>query len=298
MDSMPGTDGPDRSIENEWTDHRKRLLDLGYRMLGSVSEAEDVVQEAYARLLVADRAGIDDVVGWLMTITSRLCIDRLRSHDRSKRSYLGPWLPEPLVVDDRWDVADRITLDDSVRMALLVVLEQLSPAERTAFVLHDVFGLSFDRIGEIVGRSAQACRQLASRARRHIEEDRAVARFEVDEGDHRAVVEQFADACHHGDFDALVRILDPAVIGDFDSGGVIRGAPLTELDGAVPVARQLVATVSRSGATFIVASVNGEPGVVLELDGAVLAVIAVGVHAGRVDVLHGIGNPDKLTHLR
>jgi RNA polymerase sigma-70 factor (ECF subfamily) len=170
---------PPAGIDEIWHQHRRRVLDVAYRMLGSVHDAEDVVQEAYSRLLAIDVEALDDVRGWLVTVTSRLCIDRLRAHERVKRAYVGPWLPEPIVdaASADVDLADRITLDDTVRMALMVVLEQLSPAERAAFVLHDIFSVDFDTVAELVGRSPQACRQLASRARRRIEADEAVTRF-------------------------------------------------------------------------------------------------------------------------
>jgi RNA polymerase sigma-70 factor (ECF subfamily) len=291
-------DGAER-FEELWAEHRRRVLDVGYRMLGSLSDAEDVAQEAYARLVVADIEAIDDIRGWLVAVASRICIDRLRAHEHSRRSYVGPWLPEPLVADvAAVDVADRVTLDESVRMALMVVLEQLSPAERTAFVLHDVFDLPFDQIGPIVGRSPQACRQLASRARRHIEADKTTARFEIDPGDHRQITARFAQACERGDLDQLIAVLDPAVIGDFDSGGAIPGAPLTELDGAERVARQLIRSLSPLTARFEIADVNGTPGVVVLINNAVVTVIALGIRHGVIDLIHAIGNPTKLTHLQ
>ena len=142
------------------------MLNIGYRMLSSVTDAEDVAQEVFAKLAEVDIDQIDDVLGWLVTVTSRMCIDRLRLHENSRRAYVGPWLPEPVVEGSADIVGDQITLDDSVRMALLVVLDRLTPAERVAFVLHDVFSLPFTEVGEIVGRSPQAARQLATRARR------------------------------------------------------------------------------------------------------------------------------------
>lgn len=290
-------DGAER-FEALWAEHRRRVLDVGYRMLGSLSDAEDVAQEAYARLVVADLEAIDDVRGWLVAVASRICLDRLRAHEYSRRSYVGPWLPEPLVADAAAiDVADRVTLDESVRMALMVMLEQLSPAERTAFVLHDVFDLPFDQIGPIVGRSPQACRQLASRARRRIRADKTAARFEIDPGDHRQIATRFAQACERGDLDQLIAVLDPSVVGDFDSGGAIPGAPLTELDGAERVARQLIRSLSPLPARFEVAEVNGSPGVVVLIDDAVVTVIALGISDGAIDVIHAIGNPTKLAHL-
>lgn len=290
---------PPAGIDEIWHQHRRRVLDVAYRMLGSVHDAEDVVQEAYSRLLAIDVESLDDVRGWLVTVTSRLCIDRLRAHERVKRAYVGPWLPEPIVAAASADVdlADRITLDDTVRMALMVVLEQLSPAERAAFVLHDIFSVDFDTVAELVGRSPQACRQLASRARRRIEADEAVTRFHVDRSDHDLVVARFVDACERGDLDSLLAVLDPGVIGDFDSGGVIPGAPLLALDGAPAVARQLMATVINRGLTFETAEVNGEPGVIIATETDVVAVISLGMRDGWIDVIHAVGNPAKLTHL-
>ncbi len=290
---------PPAGIDETWHQHRKRVLDVAYRMLGSVHDAEDVVQEAYGRLLAVDLESLDDVRGWLVTVTSRLSIDRLRSHERIKRAYVGPWLPEPIVgvASADVDLADRVTLDDTVRMALMVVLEQLSPPERAAFVLHDIFSLDFTAVAELVGRSPQACRQLASRARRRIESDEAVARFQVDRSEHELVVARFVDACERGDLDSLLAVLDPGVIGDFDSGGVVPGAPLLALDGAPAVARQLRATVVNRGAAFEPADVNGEPGVIISIDQQVVAVLSLGVRDGCIDVIHAIGNPAKLSHI-
>ena len=292
---------PDESarFEDLWTDHRRRVLDVGYRMLGTLSDAEDVAQETYARLIAADIETIDDIRGWLVAVASRICIDRLRAHEHSRRSYVGPWLPEPLVTGvDSADVADQITLDESVRMALMVVLERLSPAERTAFVLHDVFDLPFDEIASIVDRSPEACRQLASRARRRIAVDRSTVRFEIDPGDHHQVAARFAGACERGDLDGLVAVLDPAVAGDFDSGGLIPGAPLSELHGAQPVARQLVRSLSPLGAEFEVVDVNGSPGVIVSVDDVVVTVIALETRSGVIDLIHAVGNPAKLIRLQ
>ena len=284
-------------ISELWQQHHCRAFDVAYRLLGSVDDADDAVQEAYLRLSSAELEQIDDVRGWLVTVTSRLCLDRLRAHERLRRAYVGPWLPEPIVEQPAGgaDPADRATLDESVRMALLVVLEELSPAERTSFVLHDVFGLPFDEIGQIVGRRAGACRQLASRARRRI--GASPARFNVDSREHDAVVRRFAAACQRGDLEGLVRVLDTDVVGDFDSGGQVAGAPLGALDGADRVARQLLGVLARRGARFEVASVNGQTGIVVRIADAVAAVISLVVVDGHVVVVHGVGNPDKLNHI-
>jgi RNA polymerase sigma-70 factor (ECF subfamily) len=278
-----------------WRSCRGRLSDIAYRMLGSVREAEDVVGEAFTRLVARGVTGIDDPQGWLVTVTCRLCVDRLRSHELRRRAYVGPWLPEPIVDlhGARVDPADRITLDDTVRMALLVVLERMSPAERTAFVLHDVFGVPFDDIASMVGRSPEACRQLASRARRRVDED-AGARFHVDVAEHARVAARFKLACESGDLDQLIEVLAPDVTGDFDSGGAIPGAPLEPLTGARPVAEQLRSAFSNVPCTFAVVDVNGLPGVTVSLGAHLMAVISIGVQEERVALIHAIGNPQKL----
>jgi RNA polymerase sigma-70 factor (ECF subfamily) len=288
------------TVEQIWRDQRRRLVDIGYRMLGTVSDAEDVADEAYARLVAADLETIDDPTGWMVTVTSRLCIDRLRSADQRRRAYVGPWLPEPIVsLADAGaiDPADRVTLDDSVRLALLVVLEQLSPAERTSFVLHDLFSVDFDHIAEIVGRSPAACRQLASRARRRIQAHPEAPRVAVDRAELERVARRFADACAFGEIEGLLEVLDPDVVGDFDSGGHIRGAPLDAIDGAASIAQTLVWAFRDPRFRFAVDDVNGEPGVVARLGDRIVAVIALGIHDGRVDLIHAIGNPHKLRHL-
>jgi len=216
------------------------------------------------------------------------------------RAYVGPWLPEPLVSTRPVggdDPADRVTLDDSVRLALLVVLEHLTPAERTAFVLHDLFGIDFDHVAEIVGRSPAACRQLASRARRRIAVHPEAPRTAVDRAELERVARRFADACASGAIDELLEVLDPDVVGDFDSGGHVPGAPLDAIDGAGPIAATLSRAFRNPRFSFAVDEINGEPGVVARLGDRVVAVIALGVRDGRVDLIHAIGNPAKLRHL-
>jgi RNA polymerase sigma-70 factor, ECF subfamily len=286
-------------LEHVWHQHRQRLLDIAYRMLGSVSDAEDVVQEAYTRLMRFDINRIDDVRGWLITVAGRLCLDHLKSADARRRAYVGPWLPEPLVElpDAGLDPADRVTLDDSVHMALLVVLEQLSPAERTAFVLHDVFQVSFDDVGTIVGRSPAACRQLATRARKRVQSDATPARFRVDASEQRRIAERFASACTAGDFEALLDILDPDVVIEFDSGGLLPPAAIRPLVGRDKVAAQVKWVFTTFDPNVTAASVNGEPGVVVTSQDHVVAVVAMSYRDGRIHQIRGVGNPEKLAHL-
>src|SRR5438045_2319041 len=195
---------------------RPRLLRVAYSELGDVGEAEDVVQEAWLRLERADADAIENLDGWLTTVVARLALDRLRSARVRREAYVGPWLPEPLASEE--DPADRVTLDESVSYALLAVLEQLSPAERTAFVLHDVFDLPFDDVADVVGRTPEAVRQLASRARRHVTGE-GRPRFAAAPGEHDRAVRAFGQAVAEGDLEGLVAVLDPDVVWTSDGGG-------------------------------------------------------------------------------
>ena len=218
---------------------RPRLLRLAYSELGDVGEAEDVVQEAWLRLERADAEAIENLDGWLTTVVARLALDRLRSARARRETYVGPWLPEPLVSDDP---ADRVTLDESVSYALLTVLEQLSPAERTAFVLHDVFDVPFGDVAEVVGRTPEAVRQLASRARRHVKRERP--RFAASRDEHDRAVRAFAQAVAEGDLEGLVAVLDPDVVWTSDGGGRATAAR-KPLRGGARVARAWAALSRR-----------------------------------------------------
>lgn len=295
MNDHPGSSDP--AVAAAWTAHRRRVLDLCYRMLGTLVDAEDAAQETFLRLARQDLDGIDDVVGWLVTVAGRVCLDRLRADNR-RRGYVGPWLPEPIVdgAASGVDPAERITLDDSVRIALLAVLERLSPAERVAFVLHDVFGMTFEQVAESVGRTPAACRKLASRARSAIRSDEE-PRFDVDPAAARQVVARFALACEAGDLAALVAVLDPDVVGEFDSGGRIPGAPITAVVGGRLVATTLLHAFGGTSATFDIVDVNAQPGIVVGLYGQVMAVITFETDGNHVHAIRAIGNPDKLARL-
>ena len=203
-------------LDRAWREHRRHLLDIGFRMLANLGDAEDAVQETYARLARADINEIDDVGGWLVVVVSRVCLDKLRAKRRHPTEHEASLVEK--LSDPAPDPADRVTLDDNVRLALVLVLERLTPAERTAFVLHDVFQYSFDAISEIVGRTPAACRQLASRARRTISASAAPSRFHIESAEQRRVVEQFIAASTSGDLDGLLAVLDPAVSGKGDVG--------------------------------------------------------------------------------
>lgn len=228
-------DSRDAEVLAAWRADRSHLVNLAFRMLGDIGEAEDVVQEAFSRLSVAELDSIEDQRGWLTVVTSRLSLDRIRSA-RSRRERPEDFAAaEPLTAvgspPPSVDPADRVTLDDSVRLALLLVMERLTPAERVVFVLHDVFGLPFDEIAETVGRPTATCRQLAHRARQKLEADSASRRFDIASAEHRAVTERFIAACATGDVDSLLAVLDRAVSGEVVLGtapspGVVHGADL------------------------------------------------------------------------
>ncbi|MFA9432181.1 RNA polymerase sigma factor SigJ [Egicoccus sp. AB-alg2] len=287
------TTGP---LEEHFRAHRRYLLGVAYRLLGSVTEADDALQEAWLRTRDADLDGVRDVRSWLTVIVTRICLDVLKSSRVQRERYIGEWLPEPIVDGaDPADPADRVSLDDSVSLALLVVLERLSPAERTAFVLHEVFGLPFDTIAEAVGRSPAACRQLASRARRHVEAD--APRFDADRDEHRRVVDAFANAAARGHLQDLLEVLDPDVVLRSDGGGKVpaRREPLV----SAPAVAALVLGIMRlrPGTRFRVATVNGAPGLLTYENGRLTGVVAFAVAAGRITELQLLMNPDKLQHV-
>jgi RNA polymerase sigma-70 factor, ECF subfamily len=271
---------------------RPRLLRVAYATLGSRAEAEDVVQDAWLRLARADRAEIRDLGAWLTTVVGRLALDALGSARVRRERYYGEWLPEPLV-GTAPDPADSVTLDEEVSLAMLRVLESLSPAERTAFVLHDVFGHSFEEVAEAVGRTPQATRQLASRARRHVEAGRP--RFPATREEQREVVSAFMAAAIEGDVDGLVAVLDPDVTMRADGGG--RVPALREPVHGAPNVATVLAGFARTGAARgEVISVNGAPGLLIEARGG-RSVMAFTVDAGRITAIDVVRNPDKLAHV-
>jgi RNA polymerase sigma-70 factor (ECF subfamily) len=291
------------SAAEEFEGHRGHLLGVAYRMLGTVADAEDAVQETYLRFAQVPFDEVHNVRGWLTTTLSRICLDELRSARARRESYVGPWLPEPLmrsataVAGGRPgpDPADRVTLDESVSMALLVLLETLSPAERTALVLHDVMGLSYAEVSAVVGRSEAACRQLVSRARAHVRG--GAPRFSADPAQHTSTVQAFLAACARGSVAELVRVLDPEVVLRSDGGGVVAGVARRPVVGADNVARLLLGVAGRNPASARFSTVNGSTGVVFEADGAVVGVMAFTVAAGRITEIDFVVNPDKLVRV-
>jgi RNA polymerase sigma-70 factor (ECF subfamily) len=282
----------DSELSAAFESHRAHLIHVAYGTLGSVSDAEDVVQEAWLRLARRGNPDeIQDLRAWLTRVVGRLALDSLRRARTARENYVGDWLPEP-VVDG--DAADRVTLDESVTMALLVVLESLSPAERTAFVLHDVFGMPFDDVGEVVGRAPTAVRQLAARARRHVDENRP--RHPASREDHRRVVEGFALACADGDLDALLSTLDTDVVWRSDGGGRVT-AMRRPLHGRDRVARAALGFMKRPPQAAVIASVNGWPGLVSRTGDGVLTVMSFTIDDRRIVAIETVRNPDKLTRV-
>jgi RNA polymerase sigma-70 factor (ECF subfamily) len=289
----------EQTVGDVYRMHRPYLVDLAFRMLGDLGAAEDAVQDAFSRLMGAAAGEIEDHRGWLIVVTSRLCLDQIRSararreraHDAAEIEYIAP--PQSGLADP----ADRITLDDRVRIALLVVLQRLSPAERVAFVLRDVFGLPFDTIAQTLGRSAPACRQLAVRARQKIAAHQAGhgppgSGPAVAASEHRAVTEKFLTACATGDIDSLLEVLDPGAWGQLVLGPE---APQRQavINGAERVARNLVRFWGE-GATLVSLSAAGQPVLLGFVDRQLTAVLVLTIRRERIAAVQVIADPRML----
>jgi len=283
----------DKQISQAWTEHRAYLIDLAFRMLGDVGAAEDVVQEAFFRLVQTPLGSIDDERGWLIVVTSRLCLDHIKSAMARRER------PQDMAVHDRHDQgsssvdpAERVTLDDEVRLALLVVLEHLTPAERVAFVLHDIFQLPFTIIAETVGRPSATCRQLASRARRKVKESRDTGWASIEPAAHRIVTRRFIAACANGDLNELLDVLDPDVFGEVDvrNGVVVRGAEC--------VARNLLRLWSRPGTVLVSQSVDGRPTVMAFTERNLVGVFDLTIEDTKITSIHVHVDASTLQPLR
>ena len=279
------------TVAERFAQARPRLLRLAYSELGDLGEAEDVVQEAWLRLQRVDVDTIENLDGWLTTVIARLALDRLRSARARRETYVGPWLPEPLVSEDP---ADRVTLDESVSYALLTVLEQLSPAERTAFVLHDVFDVPFGEVAEVVGRTPEAVRQLASRARRHVDRERP--RFTASRDEHERAVRAFALAVGEGDLEGLVEVLDPDAVWTTDGGGRAIAAR-KPLRGRERVARAWAALSRKAVYAPVEIELNGELGLLVPAADGHRAALSFVVSGGRITRIDAVRNPEKLRRL-
>ena len=297
---LRGADGVDPGVDV--LGERRHLISLAFRMLGTMAEAEDAVQETYIRwyrLSQDERDAIEVPVAWLTRVASRVCLNVLGSARWRRETYVGPWLPEPIPADavpglsvSGTDPLDQVTLDDSVSMALLIVLESMTAAERVSFVLHDIFAFPFNEIAEIVGRSPAACRQLATSARRRVKQgrDRRVPRAEHDE-----VVTAFAAAARDGDIAGLVAVLDPEVVWRSDGGGVVTAArkPVIGADRVVSFFLNLLA--KNPDAAVVEQETPDGLGFVLRDGGRVIGVVTLEVVGGLISDIRTVMNPHKLT---
>jgi RNA polymerase sigma factor (sigma-70 family) len=293
----PGHGRPDPGLDAIMSE-RRQLINLTYRLLGSLAEAEDAVQETYARWYAMSRQqqeSIESPGAWLTTVASRICLNLLGSARARRETYVGEWIPEPLPERTEGaaiDPADRVTLDESVSMAFLVVLESMTPAERVAFVLHDVFRYPFAEVADIVGRTPAACRQLATSARRRVRESQAPVSPTAQQA---GVVRAFKAAWETKDMDALIGLLDPDATAVADSGG-LSVAFLLPIEGGEQIARAWVEIANRATGTmtFLERTVNGQPGLVAEQDGVIVTVFAFEVAGDRIKRIWTVRNPEKL----
>jgi RNA polymerase sigma factor (sigma-70 family) len=300
-----GHGGPDQTLSAVMGE-RRQLINLAYRLLGSLAEAEDAVQETYTRwyAMTAEQQGaIKSPGAWLTTVASRVCLDLLGSARTRRELYVGEWLPEPLPAAAGQfgaapaDPADRVTLDESVTMAFLVVLETMTPAERVAFVLHDVFRYPFAEVADIVGRSPAACRQLASSARRRLPPSShpSASTTTTTTAKQAGLVRDFRQAWEAKDVGALIGLLDPGATATADGGGKASAA-LRPIEGGEQVARYLAGIIGRTPSpTVIERTVNGQPGLIVRQDGAVVTVFAFDIAADKITRIWIIRNPNKLT---
>jgi len=280
----------DASVTSETYESLRPLaFSIAYRMLGSVTEAEDVVQEGLLRLHRAE--DVEHPRAFVATVVTRLSIDELRSARARRETYPGTWLPEPIVTDSRPD-------DESVSMALLITLESLTPVDRAVFLLHDVFDYGYDEIAEIVGKTRENCRQLALRARRHVEARKT--RFETSREQREKLAARFFEAIREGDLDGLVALLAEDAVATGDGGGKAAARP-TPLHGGEKVARfmlGLMRLAERHAYTFEFLELNGEPGALIREDGEVAGTMIIEVSGDRITAVRSVVNPDKLRHLR
>jgi RNA polymerase sigma factor (sigma-70 family) len=298
--SGPGHDRPDPGLDAIMSE-RRQLINLAYRLLGSLAEAEDAVQETYARwyaMSPQQQDAIENPAAWLSKVASRICLNVLGSARARRETYVGAWLPEPLPDPGEWssgppaDPADRVTLDESVSMAFLVMLESMTPAERVAFILHDVFGYPFTEVAEITGRTPAACRQLASVARRRVRAAQPPATLTARQA---SIVRDFKHAWEAKDIGALIGLLDPGVILTGDGGGLAPASP-RPLEGGERVARYLadLARAAPGNMRLLERTVNGQPGLVAQLDDVTVAVYAFEIAGDQITRVWAVLNPRKL----
>lgn len=284
---------------DEFEANRRLMFSIAYRMLGSAMEAEDIVQEAYLRYRTVSPESIQSHKAFLTTMVTRLSINALQSSRAQRETYIGPWLPEPILTDEdaARSPAYQASLDDSISMAFLVLLESLTPVERAVFLLREVFDYEYAEIAEIVNREEVACRQLFSRAKKRITEHRP--RFKPTAAEHRALLDRFLRAVGDGDLDELVQVLADDVTMWTDGGGKARGAATRSLQGSGAVAQFVLGSIRLvdSKLQADIETVNGEPTIIVRVEGQPLVVISIGMKAGQIHEIWIVGNPDKLKHV-
>jgi RNA polymerase sigma-70 factor (TIGR02957 family) len=286
---------------SDYTRYRPLMFSIAYRMTGSVSDAEDIVQEAFLKATRVEADSADNPKAYLATITTRLAIDHLRSARVRRESYVGTWLPEPLVgdADQAPDPAELAETSDSLSMAFLVLLESLSPPERAVFLLREVFGYGYPEIADVTGKTEAACRQIFARARRHIDEGRP--RFETSRAQGEELTSLFLAAARGGDINSLIQKLAPDVLFYGDNGGtggITFAAPVAGRDRVAEILRFVLGRTMELGASLEAAWVNGQSGLVAsDADGGLIAVIALELLDGQVQAIRAVANPDKLRHL-
>ncbi|KHK95102.1 RNA polymerase sigma24 factor [Microbacterium mangrovi] len=275
--------------------HRNLLFTVAYEMLGSAADAEDVLQESWLRWSAVDRDTVRDPRAYLVRIVTRQALNHLRTASRRREEYVGEWLPEPLLTSP--DVADDVELAESVSIAMLTVLETLGPAERAVFVLREVFDVPYDEIADAVGKSPAAVRQIAHRAKDHVAARRPAV--SVVPSEQEQIVERLVAALNRGDIQGLMDVLAPDVVSVADGGGKVHGAAPHPIVGALRLARYLIGGMKRSAGALVASPtwVNAQPGIRMELDGQLVAVVSITVVDGRVAQIYSIANPDKLSRV-
>jgi RNA polymerase sigma-70 factor, ECF subfamily len=281
-------------------EYRSLLFAMAYRMLGSAMEAEDIVQEAYLRYRATPPESIRTLKSFLTTIVHHLCIDHLKSAQARRESYVGPWLPEPIITGDGASLLSplrQITDRESISMAFLVLLERLSPLERAVFLLREVFDYEYAEIAQIAGRDEAACRQLFSRAKKHIREHRP--RFPASPEAHTKMVGRFMEAFIAGDLDGLMSLLAEDVTVWTDGGGKVAGASRYPIQGRDRVARGMIGLLSHApeGTTLEVVEANGLPALLIRVKGQIFGVLMLEVEGDLIRAMRNVANPDKLAHL-
>jgi RNA polymerase sigma-70 factor, ECF subfamily len=283
-------------VDLAFEEHRPALTRLAYRMLGSLADADDVLQEAYLRWAREDREAVGSPKSYLYAMVTNLCIDHQRARDARRERYVGPWLPEPVVEPAETRPTDRAEIAESVSLAFLVLLESLSPVERAAYLLRRVFDYAYEEIAELLGKSEANCRQLVSRAEASIDERRP--RFEPDPSDADRIAREFLHACTTGDLDGLTRLLGDEAVLYSDGGGKVKAA-LVPIHGADKIARFLLGILKKAPPDMRIypVRVNGQPGFLATESGSAVSVTTFGIDQGRVRQVFVVSNPEKLTRV-